>query len=161
MKKWKKITIGVVGGVILLLATGVWYGVTPIDAFYEIHGNLVWKYWEWKAKRLERAYEKDTYGGKTPEETLALFIGALKRQDFDLASKYYIVERQKEIRDSLEDAPYLDEYISIVETYERDGSKGWNDNLYTIDFYKDGEQVHFENFVFNEYTGVWKLSSPQ
>ena len=28
---------------------------------------------------LKKLYEEDTYGGKTPEETLALFIDALKK----------------------------------------------------------------------------------
>jgi hypothetical protein len=37
------------------------------------------------------AQKNDTYGGKTPEETLDLYIAALKAGDIELASKYYEV----------------------------------------------------------------------
>lgn len=37
----------------------------------------------------------DTYGGKTPEETFDLFLYALKKGDTELASKYYVLEKQK------------------------------------------------------------------
>ncbi|MBI4130673.1 hypothetical protein HY468_05120, partial [Candidatus Roizmanbacteria bacterium] len=39
---------------------------------------------------LEDEYRNDTYGGATPEETLALFIAALEAGDIELASKYFL-----------------------------------------------------------------------
>lgn len=45
---------------------------------------------DWK-----RAYENDTYGGKTPEETLQLFTDALKKGDINLASKYFLLDKQE------------------------------------------------------------------
>lgn len=39
--------------------------------------------------RIENLQKNDTYGGKTPEETLDLYIKALKASDIELASKYY------------------------------------------------------------------------
>ncbi len=58
------------------------------------------------AKRLEREqqlfYERqaaDTYGGKTPQETLRLYIAAVERGDYELASKYFVLEKQdRELR---------------------------------------------------------------
>src|SRR3989338_2957114 len=50
---------------------------------------------------LEKQYAEDTYGGKTPEETLQLFIDALKAGDIDLASKYFVVEKQGEWLDNI------------------------------------------------------------
>src|SRR3989344_2028803 len=44
---------------------------------------------------LKKLYEEDTYGGKTPEETLALFIDALKKGNTDLAAKYVVMEEQE------------------------------------------------------------------
>ena len=38
---------------------------------------------------LEQPYKEDVYGGKTPEETLQMFIEALKKEDIELASKYF------------------------------------------------------------------------
>ena len=46
-------------------------------------------------KEWEAQYENDTYGGTTPEETLALFIDALKKGDIDLASKYFVVDERR------------------------------------------------------------------
>lgn len=37
-------------------------------------------------------FKNDTYGGKTPEETYNLFVDALKKQDVDLAVKYFILD---------------------------------------------------------------------
>lgn len=50
---------------------------------------------------LKKLYEEDTYGGKTPEETLALFIDALKKGDTDLASKYFLPNEQEKWKDEL------------------------------------------------------------
>lgn len=45
-------------------------------------------------KELERsdynAAMADTYGGKTPKETLQLYIAALEKRDFSLAAQYFI-----------------------------------------------------------------------
>ena len=38
----------------------------------------------------------DTYGGKTPQETLQMYIGAVEKGDYELASKYFIGEKQEE-----------------------------------------------------------------
>jgi len=40
---------------------------------------------------------EDTYGGETPEETLELFISALEKGDVELASKYFVLDKQEEI----------------------------------------------------------------
>lgn len=52
---------------------------------------------------LEKRAEEDTYGGETPEETLRLFIDALKAGDTDLAAKYFVVEEQEEEKNYLEE----------------------------------------------------------
>ena len=47
-----------------------------------------------KLKEIQDQYANDTYGGETPEETITLFIDALKRGDIDLAAKYFDIEHQ-------------------------------------------------------------------
>ncbi len=37
----------------------------------------------------------DTVGGKTPQETLTLYIAAVENGDYVLASKYYVIENQE------------------------------------------------------------------
>lgn len=62
---------------------------------------------DWRAQRYDKALQKyedelkakytaDTDGGKTPEETIDLFIAALKAGDIEKASKYYVLEKQQE-----------------------------------------------------------------
>src|SRR3989338_8426847 len=52
-------------------------------------------------ERLEEAYRNDAYGGDTPEETLNLFIAALKAGDTDLAAKYFLLEEQEKQKEEL------------------------------------------------------------
>ena len=52
-------------------------------------------------KEMEEKYRTDPYGGSTPEETLQLFIDALKKGDTDLAAKYFIIDKQEEWRADL------------------------------------------------------------
>src|SRR3989344_3629071 len=60
-------------------------------------------------KRLDREdYERkaaDKIGGKTPQETLDLFIQAVEKGDYELASKYFVVEKQEEELKSLQNSP--------------------------------------------------------
>jgi len=52
-------------------------------------------------KAEQELYQKmmaDTYGGKTPEETLDLFIAAVEKGDYELASKYFVKSKQVGIR---------------------------------------------------------------
>lgn len=44
---------------------------------------------------------EDVYGGKTPEETLKLFIQALKEENIELASKYFALETNTQDPDYL------------------------------------------------------------
>lgn len=53
-------------------------------------------------ERLEKLYREDPYGGDTPEETLELFISALKAGDIDLASKYFLPDEWEKWRKNLQ-----------------------------------------------------------
>ena len=100
MKKKIKIIL-IVFGVIVF----VWYGYV---------GAVKYKNWKWwqGVKNEAAKFEKeiadkkakiaaDTYGGKTPQETLDMFIAAVEKGDYELASKYFVVERQIEWKDNL------------------------------------------------------------
>lgn len=45
-------------------------------------------------QQAEERLRSDKYGGKTPEETFDLFIAALEKGDIELASKYFVVQKQ-------------------------------------------------------------------
>src|SRR3990167_10004055 len=77
--------------VLLLVAFGsaVIFGI----GYWRYYGSPDYK----ELKRLEELRDKymaDTYGGSTPEETLQLFIDALKKGDTELASKYFVLDKQ-------------------------------------------------------------------
>ena len=85
--------------------------------FVIVFGVLIWvgnnteklneKIRDWQSQKYEQALQKyidemraryaaDTDGGKTLEETIDLFINALKAGDIEKASKYYVLEKQEE-----------------------------------------------------------------
>jgi len=53
--------------------------------------------------REEQRYKNDKYGGKTPEETYAMFLEALKKKDIGLASKYFVLDKQEEYKKALKE----------------------------------------------------------
>ncbi len=54
-------------------------------------------------KQADDAKAADTVGGKTPQETLDLFIAAVEKGDYELASKYFVIEKQAEWKKDLEE----------------------------------------------------------
>jgi len=83
------IAIVLVGGLVLLAMQYFRYRSSPE---YRAGENL---------KEIEKQYAEDSYGGDTPEETLALFISALKVGDTNLAAKYFVLDAQVQWREDL------------------------------------------------------------
>lgn len=83
------IAIVLVGGLALLILRYFNYRASPE---YRVEKNL---------KEIEKQYAEDSFGGDTPEETLALFISALKAGDTDLAAKYFVLDAQPQWREDL------------------------------------------------------------
>src|SRR3990167_11080939 len=83
-------------------------------------------------QKVEKAYVEamtaDTYGGKTPRETLDMFIDALKKGDVELAAKYFELETndmdpnyltRKKWEDGLKKAKEENKLIEIIAQLER------------------------------------------
>ena len=122
------------------------------------------KYEAWQ-QSYQDALKADTYGGKTPKETLDLFIAALEKEDVDLASKYFMLDnnlsRQK--------------WVDFLTKIETEGNlhrfagdlKNYQEKNYTIskkDFafiYKndDGTVGLQINLKLNDQTNIWKIES--
>lgn len=83
--------------VIVAVGIGVVYGL-------EYYRKTYGKEYQAKqyAKELEQLSVSDTYGGATPEETLQLFVDALKKRDIELASRYFVFEEQASARAELQ-----------------------------------------------------------
>ncbi|MEK7480570.1 MAG: hypothetical protein AAB604_00520, partial [Patescibacteria group bacterium] len=102
---------------LIAVAGGLWWwrGSNQGDQ----HDTYGAQYYEDLAQR----YTEDTFGGATPEETLELFIAALEAGNIDLASKYFVAEKQEEWKKNLENIKannVLENMISDLKRAERE-----------------------------------------
>ena len=137
--------------------------------------------------KIREKYENDFDGGKTPEETLELFIEALKAGDIEKASKYYELSVQGqqlgELKKELQKERSLKTSTDyIIEVYKKGVKKCGNDEngdwcmfkyiytetattTYKINGTSDeiivpaGEKTtESVSLGLNKYTNVWKIS---
>ena len=113
---------------------------------------------------LEEPYKKDTYGGKTPEETWAMFLDALKKGDIDLASKYFAVDEQKNILERIQESIKLQRFDSAIEKFsrelirEKDYLQGDKAYYYIPIKNQSGElEAYSVVFYLNPHTRIWKI----
>ncbi len=129
-------------------------------------GYYSWKTWRIQKKTndfqnaLSQPYREDTYGGKTPEETWAMFLEALKNKDAELAGKYFVVEKQEEWKKIIEDTIKDGKIESIIQNSSVLRHDHSNDSTayYFRNVEKGGKSVSSPvNFILNPYTKVWKI----
>lgn len=149
----------------------IWAGVVLAVLILAIGG---WQYWQYthsvyyqqiKAVKLLETMEKesDKWGGKTPEETVRLFAEAVKKGDFDLASKYGVSSLESEIKSTLEEyknSEYWDDYLIWLENLKNSISPNQNfgPNSSTYESFDDnGRRVIFISLAKNE-GGIWKIN---
>ncbi|MGC8776298.1 MAG: hypothetical protein ACP5QN_03245 [Minisyncoccia bacterium] len=123
------------------------------------------KYLEWQAS-YKKAMTEDTYGGKTPEETLKLFIDALKKEDLELASKYFVLnsrgERDPKWLDALiktKNAGKLPEVIEILSKAQPDYENISNPEDFKFKSYQNNKLKAYIDLEFNKYSNIWKIES--
>ena len=162
MNRFKKIMIYFFGSLvgIYLLA---WLGFALYSG---------WKGYMWEKKTndfqmaLSKPYREDTYGGKTPEETWTLFLDALKKKDVELASKYFVPEKQVAELNFLKEEKQIDNLDLLIKQFSvamHKDLKTSSDNvvyfLYTTKEEVTGiEYANSLVFILNPYTKVWKIS---
>ncbi|HXF44463.1 MAG TPA: hypothetical protein VNK70_03310 [Candidatus Paceibacterota bacterium] len=84
-------------GYIFWQAFDLWLGQRRVERTAEM-----WRQAEEKLYQMQLA---DTYGGKTPQETLRMYIEAVEKGDYELASKYFVIEGQEKELNSLKNSP--------------------------------------------------------
>ena len=96
---------GIIAGVFILYGIGMW-GWYKYDLWYQkeklqkamedngTQGEIQTK--KFTRKDYEQAMA-DTYGGKTPQETLQLFINAVEKEDSELAIKYFVLDEKERV----------------------------------------------------------------
>ncbi|KKT86401.1 MAG: hypothetical protein UW85_C0002G0002 [Parcubacteria group bacterium GW2011_GWA1_Parcubacteria_45_10] len=111
------------------------------------------------------------WGGKTPEETLQLFIEALKKGDIELAAKYfaldpnensefYLTRREWEeaIKKTEEEKGFEQIILDLEKAKFRSESKEMGSSWFAT-FKDDGSLKQEILLTFNKYSGVWKIES--
>ncbi|MDD2677944.1 MAG: hypothetical protein PHN95_00815 [Candidatus Pacebacteria bacterium] len=91
---------------------------------------------EKKIQEEEEKYKGDTYGAKTPEETYQMFLEALKKQDIDSASKYFVLEKQaeyKKLLQAIKDDGKWDEMMADLLRPENQKGKYQGKEIYTLE----------------------------
>ena len=129
------------------------------------------KYLNWQTN-YEKAMKEDTYGGKTPEETLKMFIEALKKEDIGLASKYFVLETDTESPDYLTRKKWenylqeisnknlLQQMANDIEKDVKPLTKALNNKEFSYALFNEDGTVGISiDLKFNEYSGVWKIES--
>jgi tRNA U34 2-thiouridine synthase MnmA/TrmU len=110
-------------------------------------------------KQME-AEKNDFIGGDTPEETVDLFVEALKKEDYELAVKYFAVEEQEKWTENFAtpNKKNLEEWIAEIESNE----KTWHKEVQSedkVEFWynvKEGEPSRDINLRKN-VNNKWKL----
>ncbi len=173
-KRYWKFALGFLG-IIVIVGSGffVWerYLSPQAKINRETQKNYE-KYLAWE-KNYEKAMTEDTYGGKTPEETLKMFIETLKNEDIELASKYFQLETdtqdpdyltRKKIVSALENyrtQNKLNEFIDILSKLEPSKSnQSLEDGDYGFVLYDRNGNVEVSLLmVLNKQSDVWKIVS--
>lgn len=183
----------VASGVFLFFAIPIAYGTyrpAVIKYISERREQKLIELSEKNAKSIEDAYRNDFDGGATPEETLELFLVALKEGNPEKASKYYELSVQPKALESLKkEVAIQGEMIKSVRYFQEIRSKGQKDCF--LDYKKEQvcvfkyryttevdqfsqitgtpdkilipKGVVEENAIDltrNSFTGVWKITFP-
>lgn len=159
MKSFSKIIIYTCVGLVSLVLVW-WIGSSAYSG---------WKGYKWEKQTeefqlaLSKPYREDTYGGKTPEETWGMFLDALKKGDVELASKYFVPEKQEEWKKNITNTIKDDKLnlaIKNIENIKFDTStKDTAYFIYTLKNKDSGaDYINSVVFILNTYTKVWKIS---
>lgn len=137
--------------IIALLVLGYWGG-RYLWGWYQVRQLL-------KIHETELALLKsDAIGGNTPEQTWQMFLEALRDEDLDLASKYFVLKRQEEWREALakiKDAGVLETMINALSTAEIE-QMGKNIAQFK---YKDIDNVSRSILFETNINHKWKIRS--
>lgn len=107
-------------------------------------------------KAEDEAYARamaDTYGGKTPQETLAMYIAAVEKGDHELASKYFIEKNRERELKSFNGATekFIREYLGLLkEAVKNEGSYTADKKYFSID-----KPIGVRGMLYPN--GIWKI----
>ncbi len=144
----------------------VWDGYFSEGAKYrrQVEENME-KYNEWE-KNYTKAMTEDTFGGKTPQETLDMFIDALKKEDVELASKYFLLNEVGQVDQEWVDGlnqkkseGKLQEIALLLTKLQKDQESSSFDTVWFSILNSDGIADYSAILKLNEFSKIWKIES--
>lgn len=157
---------------VLVIFVGFWFGgglgvglyLDNYRPYLLQNKNSAWviAYADILEKQME-AEKNDFYGGDTPEETIDLFIEALKKEDYDLAVKYFAIEEQEKWKENLiaSNKKNLDEWVVEIENNKKTWRKEQqNDGLFVIKYNTGVGDDEVTNFIYfrKNFNNKWKIT---
>lgn len=157
-------------GIFILVVASVAGGAWAWKIYFSKEARDIAAFREYQ-QQVEDAYRNDTYGGATPEETLRLFVEALKKEDIELASKYFALDdnerndtyltynNSKRALLNAQKENRLTEIINLVSKAEYEsGSDVFNTASFVV-YNNAGELLADIELWFNKLTKVWKIKN--
>ncbi|MBI4993719.1 DUF4878 domain-containing protein [Candidatus Wolfebacteria bacterium] len=140
-------------GIVSLYAFGLWGWIVYDQWDKKTTAQIEYQKIQIMLDEANRNVAADTYGGKTPQETLQMYIDAVEKGNFELASKYFILPNQKKELESFE--KNKKENINFLLNYLKQTIKS------TGYFSSDKKIYTFEKPIFIEFEiypkGIWKI----
>lgn len=110
-------------------------------------------------EELQAQYKNDTYGGATPEETLALFIAALEKGDIELASMYFLPEDREEMLKGLQNVESNGNLEAMTADLNRKKYRNEiSENNVTYSVANDQKEIALVVSLSKNGNGIWKIS---
>ncbi len=142
----------------------IWAGVILAVLILSV---IAWQYWQYTqtpyykqmqvVKELEKmAKESDKWGGKTPEETVALFTDAVKKGDFDLASKYGNRDQIFPVLEKMKNEGKLEQLIKDFEIAKVEENPGFGGSSMDLMIEENGKKYWIMG-LFKSEGGTWKI----
>ncbi|MBI2635335.1 MAG: hypothetical protein HYW79_02215 [Parcubacteria group bacterium] len=143
----------------------IWGGVILAVLILAVIG---WQYWRYtqspyyqqmKAiKTIEKDLkEQDKWGGKTPEETVRLFTEAVKKGDFELASKYGRSEDIKPVLEKIKNDGNIGLLIEDLENGMLEESPGFAGEYVDLIIKESGKTKYSVLTMHKSDGGTWKI----
>ncbi len=125
---------------------------------------------QWYAKTdaftaaLQKPFKEDTYGGKTPEETMRLFFEDIKQGDLKKASTLYDANHQSQAYErlqNLQNGQRLEQWINNLHSLEKNKIQAGKKLVSYSYKYFDSDTHQYLwaplTFYLNPFTNVWKI----
>ncbi len=130
----------------------------------------VWQTWlagpeseaEKKIKAWEAAMRADNFGGKTPDETLKMFVAALRAGDMEQASRFFLLDeegsREKWVEELNEakELGRIEKIISFLSNVTSAPEEITSESDFKFRFNDEGN-IGFLDLELNTFSGVWKI----